>query len=94
MRSLIKKLGLILIFSVLVAFEACAGPSSVSVGVGVGVGVPRPYPGPPGATIWIGRPTPRTLYDYAPGSQILYYGTNDLSRIFPQNCTMVVDVPE
>jgi len=66
MRALIKMISLMITVGLMVVFGSCAGPSSATVGVGVGVGVPRPYPGPPGATIWIGRPAPRTLYNNVP----------------------------
>ncbi len=92
MRALIKKIGLMVIISLTVVFGGCAGPSNMSVGVGVGI--PNPYPGPPSTTIWIGRPTPRTLYNHAPGNHSIYYGINDVSRISPESGTLLVNIPD
>ena len=78
MKSMIKKICIILAASQTIFFGACAGPANVSVGVGVGV--PRPYGVPPaGGTIWIGRPSPRVLYDHLPVEQNIHYGQNNIS---------------
>ena len=94
MRYLIKKISVILTVSLTIVFGSCAGPSSATVGVGVGVGVPRPYPGPPSTTIWIGRPTPRTLYNNIPAGQTTYYSTNDVTRPDTGSSSMLVHESE
>jgi len=78
----------------IIIFEACAGPSSATVGIGVGVGVPRPYPGPPSTTIWIGRPTPRTLYNNVPLDRILSYEQYNTNGSETHGGNMLVNEPE